>query len=570
MWKIRTGTPKNCRSEIRKARFIRMNEIICYTNYLPEGTEQNISFMELLLDDNWANGEIHCPDFVYHEVGAPNTRLTSKQNYEFLLRATKKYPLRAVGVGKDSNTAASKQTTAGTNNSDTNVASFRTDCYVTGKYQQELLDAGYFNPVVETLLATIPKLPEPEEAYSWLEKMISRSEEYYEIDDNTRPILIYMGSDMCCNTLNLFALELANGFLKRKQRVEIFDVEKEGNQALTKYIGQHFKAVIGIQTYVFSIMMQDKTTNLHDLIIGPKFNLFLDHPAWFKDHIASAPKDYYLLSHDRNYTAFANQYYKNIKGCLYFPPGGALPDTKSPLEKQYDITFIGTYRDYRERLKTISSYERSYRFLAARFINIMKKHPDYPAEKALKKALEYYQIELDDHAFLDLFYKMSQCCFVIMLYYREKIIQTLLDAGIEIHVFSETWKQAPFADHKCLICHSELDARKSLTIMQQSRLSLNIMSWHKDGLTERVLNAMLCQSVVLSDKSTTLEQDFMDGKDLILFDLTKLEELPSLVNNLLSDHEKLQQIALSGYRKAKQNHLWEHRAEQLLKKIDAD
>ena len=106
--------------------------------------------------------------------------------------------------------------------------------------------------------------------------------------------------------------------------------------------------------------------------------------------------------------------------------------------------------------------------------------------------------------------------------------------------------------------------------MQQSRLSLNIMSWHKDGLTERVLNAMLCQSVVLSDKSTTLEQDFMDGKDLILFDLTKLEELPSLVNNLLSDHEKLQQIALSGYRKARQNHLWEHRAEQLLKKIDAD
>ena len=73
-----------------------MQEIVCYTTYLPEGTEQYITFMELLLDDNWANGTISCPDEVYCEIGNINTKLASKQNYEFLLRAVQKYPFAAV------------------------------------------------------------------------------------------------------------------------------------------------------------------------------------------------------------------------------------------------------------------------------------------------------------------------------------------------------------------------------------------------------------------------------------------------------------------------------------------
>ena len=35
-----------------------MDGIICYTPYLPEGKERDISFLELLLDENWAEGTI--------------------------------------------------------------------------------------------------------------------------------------------------------------------------------------------------------------------------------------------------------------------------------------------------------------------------------------------------------------------------------------------------------------------------------------------------------------------------------------------------------------------------------
>ena len=36
--------------------------------------------------------------------------------------------------------------------SDLSWESYRTDCYIAGRYQQELLSSGFFNPVMETLL----------------------------------------------------------------------------------------------------------------------------------------------------------------------------------------------------------------------------------------------------------------------------------------------------------------------------------------------------------------------------------------------------------------------------------
>lgn len=535
-----------------------MNKIICLSPHLSEGDKLNVSFMDLLLDDTLAEGELRFPEALYHEVGSFNTRLAAKQNYEFLLRAVQKYPLELIGHTSQS---------AVTSHTDDRLDAFRTDCYIAGKYQQILLENDYFNPVIETLLMTAYTLPEPENAVCWLEKMISHAPEYYELDDNTRPILIYKSSDTCYNTLNFFADQLAQALRSCHQQVEIVNLEQEGNQTLTQFIGQHFKAVIGIQTYAFSIMIQDKTTNLHDLIIAPKFNMILDHPAWLKEHMEHVPQNYYLLIHDRNYLSFAQTYYKQLAGCIYFPPGGSLPaDTTVPV-KLYDISFIGSYRNYRERLDIIRTYDRKHRLLAARYLRIMKEHPDYPAEHAFRLTLAYYHLEPDEMDFLDLFYEMRQACFCIMLYYREKVIQTLLDAGITLHVYSSSWENAPFAGHPCLIIHPQLDIADSLTIMQQSRLSLNIMSWHKDGLTERILNSMLCQSAVISDTSTALEEIFGENSPA-LFNLKELEKLPAQIEQLLTDEAALNRLTQNSFQYATQHHLWKHRARQLLQLFD--
>lgn len=187
-----------------------MEEIICYTDPLPEGTKQNITFLELLLDDCWVSGRLECPRHLYSEIGNINNKLTAKQNYEFLLRAAKKYPVTAIGdtprsddissdhelsaaqmdIDQGSQNASLRNATRNDTHRESPWDSYRTDCYIAGKYQQELLSSGYFNPVIETLLQESSQFPESQQATAWLEKMISHAAEYYGIDDNTLPRII--------------------------------------------------------------------------------------------------------------------------------------------------------------------------------------------------------------------------------------------------------------------------------------------------------------------------------------------------------------------------------------------
>ena len=154
-----------------------VSEIICLTPHLPENEELNISFIELLLNDTWADGELHFPESIYAEIGNKNKKITAKQNYDFLLRAAVKYPVKLLGSSKPFTIDSYNPWDA-----------FQTDCNIAGKYQQELLDTSYFDPVIETLITSAATFPNSKKAINWLKKMISHAPEYYEIDDNTRPI----------------------------------------------------------------------------------------------------------------------------------------------------------------------------------------------------------------------------------------------------------------------------------------------------------------------------------------------------------------------------------------------
>ena len=48
------------------------------------------------------------------------------------------------------------------------------------------------------------------------------------------------------------------GVLEQKGNpVEYFDEQKEPLENLTRYIGRYFKAVFGVQTYLFQVKMAD-------------------------------------------------------------------------------------------------------------------------------------------------------------------------------------------------------------------------------------------------------------------------------------------------------------------------
>ncbi len=380
-----------------------------------------------------------------------------------------------------------------------------------------------------------------------------------------KPILIYKGSDICYNILNYFAEQLGNALEQLGETVHYYDVEKEGLPGLSQFVGQQFTAIVGFQTYAFDPFLTSRNCFLHDLIGGPKFNFQFDHPIWMKAHYEKVPKDYYILTHDRNYIRFIKRYYPGVKDALLLPPGGTSPDAPADTaKKNKELVFVGTYTDYRQYFPVIKNSSREMRYLANAFLLEMKKHPNQTAETALSEVLKKRGANLTDQKFLDLFDSLKPMIYCIMSYYREKTIQTLLDQKIKLTVYGKSWEKSPFATSNYLMIQPEVTPAESIRELASAKASLNIMAWHKDGFTERIVNSMLCKSVVITDKSTCLEEQYRDGEELILFDLSNIEALPDKIRELLTADKKKEEIAEKACQRATAEDTWKNRADLLL------
>lgn len=91
--------------------------------------------------------------------------------------------------------------------------------------------------------------------------------------------------------------------------------------------------------------------------------------------------------------------------------------------------------------------------------------------------------------------------------------------------------------------------------MEKSKLSLNIMSWHKGGFTERMANIMLAGAVLVTDDTTYLMGKYTD-EDLLTFSLEEREKLSDKIKYLLDYEEYRKKIAQNGKQKTLLQHTW--------------
>ena len=103
--------------------------------------------------------------------------------------------------------------------------------------------------------------------------------------------------------------------------------------------------------------------------------------------------------------------------------------------------------------------------------------------------------------------------------------------------------------------------------MYHSKIVLNTMTWFKDGSHDRVFNGMLAGAVVVSDSSVYMQEQFVNHKELELFELEEIGELPAIVKDLLGNLPRTQRIADAGWKKAMEFHTWEQRAREIEKTI---
>lgn len=520
-----------------------------------------LSFLDILLDETLIYGKIYISKACFSTVSFLNHRLPAKEAYELVLRLAQEYPILL------SNTAPSDLDSYFILLAEEPIldqASLQTDCYIISRYKKILLEQELFDAAVESILMQADSLGCREHILTVLSDMLQEQEAYLYYDLGSAPFLIYTGDTVCYHILSIFAEELGKALRTQGYLVEYFDLSKKDFTNASELAGRKYQAVIGIQSYMFSLRLANNVDFLHDQIIGPKYNFVLDHPVRFENHLKQTPQHLTILTPDRNYAAFAETFYP-VKA-RFLPPGGIEASDQLDKERIYDVTFIATYNDISTDIfKEIHNLEPAMRFLINRLWIIMRRNPTLTAEDALSRALLYYGKNLEDAEFLSLFQNLQPYILYMVNRYRCKVLETLLNAGIKVDVYGKSWLFSSLKEHPCFIWHNEdLSTEECLKVWQQSKIVLNVMSWHKDAITERILNSMLQKAVVVTERNPYMEASFSSGEDLILYDLTALDVLPEQVKNALENPALLSHIAEQGYQKAHASHTWSQRAATLV------
>ena len=532
--------------------------------------ENGYSFLDILLDERVIFGDLAVSRDLVRKAGGINTRLKAKRKYELVLRIAGLGNVKIEEVEKDisdyNNLEKQDESFIFFDKEPEGniIDSLTTDCYLLAKYSEELIVHNLFNPAVESILAEAEDKGLKDETIALLEGFLSRNDNFYIIDDCTRPVLIFKGNDTCYNVLNTFADELKKSIEKSGYKTEIFDVDREDWKEVVRYQNKHYKAVVGFQSFLFSVKMEDGKRYLADFIKAPKFNFLLDAPICFSSHLDYRAENFTILTHDINYKNFLEKHYKQQAKIL--PPGGMI--SKNPVnitERKYELTFLGSYGDYRKILLELEGLSAGDKAIGNALFERLKTESELTLEAGFDKVIKERGLVMDEDTYLVRLHRVRRVLYAASYYFREKAIKAILESGLRLTVFGESFKNSPFAGCQNLNICEEVPAERSLEVYENSKISLNFMTWHKAGLTERMANIMLAGAVLLTDCTDGFSEGA--GEDFVDFKLSDIDSLPEKIKELLKNDSLLSKIAHNGRKRALNSMTWDKRAEELLELI---
>lgn len=292
--------------------------------------------------------------------------------------------------------------------------------------------------------------------------------------------------------------------------------------------------------------------------------MLMDHPMIHHARLQSTYSNIFVFSPDYYHVQYLEQYYPNIRAEAFLPHGGCTARQIRPFsERDILLSFVGSYFNAEARRKEFASIGSNGQQLLEAMADCMKKEPGAPIESVLQQILQYNQIELSREEFADTLQKLRLADTYIRGYYREKVIQQLLDAGIAVDVYGRGWEQFTCRNREYLRIHPPCDFKRSLAVTANSKFSLNVMPWFKAGSHDRIFTAMGCGAVAVTDSSKYIEEIAGEG-GILLYRLEQLEALPEKLRYLLEHEEEAEELAGRGREQFQKKHTWAERAEEVI------
>lgn len=360
---------------------------------------------------------------------------------------------------------------------------------------------------------------------------------------------------------------------------------------------------------VGSALKDDQNRNFWEQLNVTCINYLFDHPLYYYQQMESMPRNAVVTCVDRNHVTYIRRHHRKIGRAVFFPLGAEYVPQEMQIpweERPIDVLYVGSLKDTQDIEESLMSrmigeyllghtsltYEAAAEYCLDVSLDILKKHGiDIAVIKDLhdlELSAGEYETQIRDllneepqygggkksdaYSILlsDLLQKYRYIDMKVNAHFRKAMIVTLVNAGIDVHVYGNGWTIPELEDqphfHYCGVISQTECIRK----MQESKIVLNSMPWFKDGAHDRIFNAMLCHSVCVTDSSRYLMEQFTDQKELVWYSLEEMDRLPKIVRGLLDDPKKAGEIAENGYQSAILSHSWENRAMELLTRFMTD
>lgn len=307
-------------------------------------------------------------------------------------------------------------------------------------------------------------------------------------------------------------------------------------------------------------------------------DLMMDPPIRFHPVFRKHPRNYHLFCCDRDHIEYVKKYFsKEVSDIRFMPHAGTLPAKDAAVipyaRRTYDILFSGTYYRYQDefmKLKTIFAVEpntKLFSFYEQMFQNLIE-NSCLTIDQAFCLALDQCQWNVSDDMIKRMLTFAEPVDWAIRMYYRERVITVLAEAGFRIHLLGRGWENYPLSDRPNVYHIDErVPFAKTLPLMADAKLCLNVFPWFKSGSHDRIFNTLLQHSLPLTDHSHWVADHFTDGVDIALYDLAHLERLPGIVEPLLADSALAETMIQKGYEKVSRNYTWSNCVDQILEVI---
>ncbi|MCR5216754.1 MAG: glycosyltransferase [Lachnospiraceae bacterium] len=428
-------------------------------------------------------------------------------------------------------------------------------------YYEIYKESPHLSLLLEQWLRICPQLLEQ------MEYVTEHEDEFLRLRRLTAPWFIIMGDQTCYGVLHTFAKRLGEELMAYGESVVLSDNSLGNYRDLSQLMEKPYKAIVGFQSPVLS-------KDFFKRMNVDQYLFYFDNPLFFHDLFHELSPKIHILQQDGDYARYGRDYY-GIKDSIHFFPGGdawkepgkSVPKSSQGafgeeedqkfLERPLDLVFIGSYHPVKERMA--SDFEQGY-------YDYMIAHPQETFEVG---CVGYTSKEGEKISAFDLT-QYYPVCKEVVAYYRHKVMETLLASGIEVHVYGDSWKDYPDTKgRKNLVIHPALSVEESLHTLSLCKCSLNVMTWHKNGMTERIANSMANGAICITDETTYLKFHF-DEECMLQFSLEDLESLPGRIRNLFEDAPRMEAMSKRAREIAMKEYTWEKRSLLLLEKVNQD